>query len=75
MNTDAVGGRRFILAMMSLLIASILVACKALDSGSYTAIILGTVAAYIGGNTFEAHSQIRAEVDKALGASQGAAPP
>lgn len=75
MNIDGLGGRRFILAVMTLLVCSILLACKFLTDGSFTAIILATVAAYIGAGTFEHHTEIRADVQKTVSANQVAAAP
>jgi len=53
MNITSFGGRRFILTVGCGLVTSILLWHDKLDSGSYTAIILGTVGAYIGANTFQ----------------------
>ena len=69
------GGRRFILAVAALLICSILRACNLLTDGGYVTVIMGTVATYIGAGTFEAHSQIRADVQKTVAAAQVQAAP
>lgn len=75
MNIDSFGGRRFILAMVTLFVCSALLACKLLTDGSFTAIILATVATYIGAGTFEKHTEIRADVQKTVAAAQVQASP
>lgn len=53
MNIATFGGRRFLLTVGCGIVTSYLLWAGKLDSGSYTAIILGTVGAYIGANTFQ----------------------
>jgi hypothetical protein len=70
MNLDAVGGRRFILAVLTLTVCSFLLGFKLLTDGSFTAIILATVGAYIAAGTFERSSEIKADVTKTVAATQ-----
>lgn len=69
MNLDAIGGRRFILAVLTLIVCSGLLCFKVLSDGSYTAIILATVGAYIAAGTFERTSEIKADVQKTVAQS------
>jgi len=60
MDLQTFGGRRFLLTLGCGAINAALVWFGKLDGGSYTAITLGTVAVYIGGNTWQKREQIRA---------------
>ena len=51
---DSTGGRRFILTCTTQVISSVLLWYGKLTPEPYSMIILGTVAAYIAGNTFQA---------------------
>ena len=53
MNIQTFGGRRFLLTVGCSLINTLLLWHDKLDTGSYTAIILGTVGAYITANTVQ----------------------
>lgn len=53
MNIQSFGGRRFLLTVGCGLINTVLLWHGKLDTGSYTAIILGTVGAYITANTVQ----------------------
>lgn len=53
MNIQTLGGRRFLLTVGCGIVSSILLWYGKLDTGSYTAIILGTVGAYIAANTVQ----------------------
>lgn len=75
MHIESLGGRRFILAMVTLFVCSVLLGFKLLADGSFTAIILATVGAYIGAGTFEKHTEIRADVQKTVAAAQVQASP
>ena len=75
MNLDSYGGRRFILAVATLVVCSVLRACNLLTDGGYVTVIMGTVAAYIAAGTFEAHSEIRADVQKTVSANQAVSAP
>lgn len=48
---DRVGGRRFVMCMGCAMVCTVLVWFAKISGGEFTAIILGTVAAYIAGNT------------------------
>lgn len=67
---ETLGGRRFVLAILTLLVCSLLLACKLLTDASYTTIMLATVAAYIAAGTFERHTEIRADVQKTIASGQ-----
>lgn len=67
MNTTIftrLGGRSFILCVGCGLVCSLMRWHDKLTDGSYTAIIMGTVGAYIAHAAFSNRSQIRADVDK-----------
>jgi uncharacterized membrane protein YeaQ/YmgE (transglycosylase-associated protein family) len=53
MNIQSFGGRRFILTVGCGAVTSWLLYVGKLDSGAYTTIILATVGAYIGANTYQ----------------------
>lgn len=61
MNLQMFGGRRFLLTVGCGAVNAILLWFAKLDAGSYTAITLGTVAVYIGGNTFQKREEIKAQ--------------
>lgn len=62
------GGRSFVLCVGCGLVCSILLWFGKLTDGSYLAIILGTVGAYIGSTTYRHRSEVRADVDKTVAA-------
>lgn len=47
---EKLGGRKFILSVLSLLTVTALVVSKHISDGVYSAVMLGTVGAYIAGN-------------------------
>jgi len=47
------GGRRFLLSVGCALVTTILTAFEKIDGATYAAVILGTVGAYIAGNTVQ----------------------
>ena len=61
------GGRRFVLALLVLVITSGLVYLGKLEAGAYATIMTASVCAYIAGDTFQRHSETRADVDKCVG--------
>lgn len=50
---DTVGGRRFLLTVATQVLSSYLLYVDKLTSEAYSMVILGTVAAYIAGNTYQ----------------------
>lgn len=56
------GGRRFLLTVGCGLVNAILLWFGKLDTGSYTAITLATVAVYIGANTYQKKEELKAPV-------------
>lgn len=75
MDIDTLGGRRFILAMATLLVCSILRAFNLLFDGGYVTIIMGTVAAFITAGTWDNHVEVRADVQKTVAAAQAEVAP
>lgn len=75
MNFAAVGGRTFALTAGCGMAVSVMRWFDHLDNGSFTAIVMGTVGAYIASTTFQKHGEIRADVQKTLGGLQADAPP
>lgn len=69
------GGRTFLLTVGCGFVSSFLLWFGKLDNGSYTAIILASVCAYIAKTTVERHGEIRADVQKVLGGLQAETPP
>lgn len=49
----AAGGRRFLLTLGAGVMSSVLLACGQLTSGDYVLVVLGTVGAYIAGNSWQ----------------------
>ena len=65
-SIDTIGGRRFVLAVLTLLSIVLLRWFEHLDNGSLTAVLIASVCAYIAGDTFQRHSETRADVEKSL---------
>ncbi len=53
MDLEKIGGRKFIISMLIGAASTILMWFAKIGDSAYTTIILGTVAAYITGNTYE----------------------
>lgn len=53
MNLEALGGRRFIMSMLIGLATTVLTYLGKIDGSTYSLVILGTVGAYITGNTLQ----------------------
>ena len=64
---DSLGGRRFVLAVLTLSSITTLRWFDHLDNGSLTAVLIASVCAYIAGDTFQRHSETRADVEKTIG--------
>lgn len=64
------GGRRFVLAVLTLASMVVLRWSDHLDNGSLTAVLIASVCAYIAGDTFQRHSETRADVEKSMGAKE-----
>lgn len=56
---DAYGGRRFLLTLLAQLINAALVFMGKIDTGSYVAVILGTVGAFIAGNVTQRYIEAK----------------
>lgn len=67
---DAIGGRRFLLAVMTLLAITMLRFTEHLDNGSLTAVLIASVCAFIAGDTYNRHSETKADVAKTLGTQE-----
>lgn len=64
---EYLGGRRFVMAMLAALAATALQWCGKLDAAgsTYALVIIGTVAAYITGNTVQKGFQARPQAPEA----------
>jgi hypothetical protein len=58
---DSAGGRRFVLTIGTGLVCSFLVWFGKITSGDFAMIIIGTVAVYIGGNTYQKTKRVSDE--------------
>lgn len=67
---DSLGGRRFLLAALTLLICSVMRSANWLSDGGYITIILGTVAAYITAGTWDNHVEVQADARKSIAVTQ-----
>jgi hypothetical protein len=65
-NLEAFGGRRFVMAVLTLVSVDALRWFEHLDNGSFTAVLIASVCAYIAGDTFQRHSETRADVEKSV---------
>lgn len=54
MNLHKLGGRRFLLALLSGALATLLCWFGKIDGAVYAAVVIATVGAFIGGNVVEA---------------------
>ncbi|MFO0467564.1 MAG: hypothetical protein ACK5ZS_01245 [bacterium] len=61
MIISTLGGRRFILTLGCGIVCTGLVIAGTIDPTTFRDIILGTVAAYIAGNTWQKHAEARTE--------------
>ena len=75
MNFDVVGGRTFLLTVGCGLTTSLMRWFDHLDNGSWTAVVVASVCAYIAKSTVDEHTKVRADVQKTIAATQAAAPP
>jgi hypothetical protein len=64
------GGRRFVLAVLVLLTTAVLRWFEHLDNGSFTAVLIASVCAYIAGDTWQRHGETKADVAKTLGTQE-----
>lgn len=72
---DLFGGQTFVLTVGCGFVTSTMRWFDHIDNGSYTAIILASVCAYIAKTTVERHGEIRADVQKTIAAAQVEASP
>ena len=69
MNLDHYGGRRFLLTVGAQLLNAGLLAAGKLSDGSYLAIVMATVGAYVASNTYQKREEIKASgMQDAMGA-------
>jgi hypothetical protein len=68
--TVFVGGRRFVLAVLTLLAITLLRWFDHLDNGSLTAVLIASVCTYIAGDTYNRHGETKADVAKTLGTQE-----
>lgn len=52
-SLEALGGRRFVMSMLIGFTTALLTYLGKIDGNTYSMVILGTVGAYIAGNTFQ----------------------
>lgn len=60
MNLDHYGGRRFLLTVGAQLLNAWLLYAGKLSDGSYLAIVMATVGAYVASNTYQKREELRA---------------
>lgn len=76
MNFELIGGRTFALVVGCGAVTSLMRVFEKLDNGSFTAVIIATVGAYVAATAVQKHGEIRADVQKTIAAAQvEAAPP
>lgn len=75
MNLDTFGGRRFLLCVGCSAVCSVLLWFGKLTDGNFTVIIMGTIGAYVAGDTFQRNSEIKADVQKTAAQAQVDAAP
>ncbi len=75
MNFQIFGGRTFALTAGCGMVVSLMRWFDHLDNGSFTAIIIATVGAYIAATTVQRHTEIRADVQKTIAHAQVEADP
>jgi hypothetical protein len=68
MNLTNLGGRRFLLTVGCGIVCTALLWAGKLDATNYRDLILGTVAAYIVGNTWQKQIEARADAAEKAGA-------
>lgn len=56
------GGRRFLLAVATLISDSVLVWFGKIDSGAYSTVVLGVVAVYVAGNVYQKRIERNREI-------------
>ena len=70
MNFDAVGGRTFILTVGCGVVTSSMRWFDKLDNGSWTAVIVASVCAYIAKSGWDEHTKVRADLQRDIAATQ-----
>lgn len=56
---DRFGGKRFVLAVLTLASVDLLRFLERLDNGSFTAVLIATVGAFIAGDTWQRHIEVK----------------
>jgi hypothetical protein len=75
MNFARYGGRTFLLTVGCGVVTSVMRWFDKLDNGSFVAVIMASVCAYIAKSGWDEHSKVRADVQKTIAAKQADAPP
>ena len=75
MNFDLVGGRTFLLTGGCGLATSLMKWFDKIDNGSWTAVILASVCAYIAKSAVDEHTKVRADLQRDIAATQATADP
>lgn len=75
MNFDFVGGRTFLLTVGCGISTSLMRWFDKIDNGSWTAVILASVCAYIAKSGWDEHTKVRADLQRDIAATQATADP
>ena len=75
MNYDIVGGRTCILTVGCGVITSTMRWFDKLDNGSWTAVIIASVCAYIAKSGWDEHTKVRADLQRDIATTQATASP
>ena len=70
MNFASVGGRTFILTVGCGAVTSAMRWFEKLDNGSWTAVIVASVCAYIAKSGWDEHTRVRADLQRDIAATQ-----
>ncbi len=75
MTFDVVGGRTFILTVGCGVVTSTMRWFEKLDNGSWTAVIIASVCAYIAKSGWDEHTKVRADLQRDIATTQATASP
>lgn len=75
MNFDYLGGRTFMLTVGCGVSTSFMRWYDKIDNGSWTAVILASVCAYIAKSGWDEHTKVRADLQRDIAATQATADP
>lgn len=75
MNFDFFGGRTFMLTVGCGVATSLMRWHDKIDNGSWTAVVLASVCAYIAKSGLDEHTKVRADLQRDIAATQATADP